>query len=66
MIEKRKKPLGAGRLFGALLTDLSAVFYCLPHEQPIVKLHSYGVDIPSLKVKAEAKSDIELYAQFMV
>ena len=50
MIEKRKKSLGAGRLFGALLTDLSAAFYCLPHEQPIVKLHANGVDIPSLKV----------------
>ena len=50
MIEKWRKFLSAGGAFGALLTDLSKVFECLPHEVLIAKLHAYGVVIPSLKL----------------
>ena len=50
MIEKWRKSLDAGGAFGALLTDLSKAFYCLPHDLLIAKLHAYGVDIPSLKL----------------
>ena len=50
MIEKWRKFLSAGGAFGALLTDLSKVFECLPHKVLIAKLHAYGVDIPSLKL----------------
>ena len=50
MIEKWRKSLDAGGAFGALLTDLSKAFDCLPHELLITKLHAYGVDIPSLKL----------------
>ena len=50
MIEKWRKSLDEGGAFGALLTDLSKAFDCLPHELLIAKLHDYGVDIPSLKL----------------
>ena len=50
MIEKWRKFLDAGVAFGALLTDLSKAFDCLPHELLIAKLHAYGVDVPSLKL----------------
>ena len=32
MIEKWKKPLDKGGAFGALLTDISKAYDCLPHE----------------------------------
>ena len=38
-----------GGAVGALLTDLSETFDCLPHGLP-AKIHSYGIDIPSLKL----------------
>ena len=50
MIEKWRKFLDAGGAFGALLTDLSKAFDCLPHELLIAKLYAYGVDVPSLKL----------------
>ena len=50
MIEKWRKSLDEVGAFGALLTDLSKAFDCLPHELLIAKLHGYGVDIPSLKL----------------
>ena len=50
MIEKWRKFLHKGGAFGALLTDLSKAFDCLPHELLVTKLHAYGVDIPSLKL----------------
>ena len=50
MIEKWRKSHDEGGAFGALLTDLSKAFDCLPHKLLIVKLHAYGVDILSLKL----------------
>ena len=50
MIEKWRKSLDEGDLFGALLTDLSKTFDCLPHELLISKLRAYGVDIASLEL----------------
>ena len=50
MIEKWRKSLDEGGVFGTLLTDLSKAFNCLPHELLIAKLRAYGVDIPSLKL----------------
>ena len=37
-------------VFGALLTDLSKAFDCLPHEFIIAKLNAYGFNFPALKL----------------
>ena len=50
MTEKWRKSLDASGAYGALLTDLSKTFDCLPRELLIAKLHAYGVDISSLKL----------------
>ena len=36
--------------FGALLTDLSKGFDCLPHELLIAKLHAYGFSLAALRL----------------
>ena len=50
MTKKWRKSFDEGGPFGALLTDFSKAFDCLPHELLIAKLHAYGVDISSLKL----------------
>ena len=44
LIEKWKKSVDNGGAFGALLTDLSKAFDCLPHELLIAKLDAYSFD----------------------
>ena len=50
LIEKWKKSVDNGGAFGALLTDLSKAFDCLPHELLIARLDAYGFDKSSLKL----------------
>ena len=48
MIEKWKKNVDNGGVFGALLTDLSKVFDCIPHDLIIAKLEAYRFHINAL------------------
>ena len=50
LIEKWKKSVDKGCAFGALLTDLSKAFDCLPLELLIAQLDTYGFDKSSLKL----------------
>ena len=48
MIEKWKKAVDNGNVFGVLLTDLSKAFDFLPHDLIITKLNSYGFNLTAL------------------
>ena len=50
MIEKWRESLDQGGAYGALLTDLSKAFDCLPQELVIAKPYAYRVDTASLKL----------------
>jgi retron-type reverse transcriptase len=48
MIEMWRKALDEGKVAGAVLTDLSKAFDCLPHNLLIAKLHAYGFEKSAL------------------
>ena len=50
MVENCKKALDQENEYGALLTDLSKGFDCLPHDLIVAKRHAYGFSIESLKL----------------
>ena len=50
MIDKWKNVVDNGGAFGALLTDLSKAFDCIPHDLIIAKLEAYGFQIDALRL----------------
>ena len=50
MVVNCKNALDQGKEYGALLTDLSKAFDCLPRDLLVPKLHAYGFSIESLKL----------------
>ena len=50
MVENCKKALDQENKYGALVTDLSKAFDCLPHNLMVVKLHAYGFFLELLKL----------------
>ena len=50
MIEKWKKTVDIGNVFGVLLTDLSKAFDCLSHDWIIAKLNSCDCNLAALNL----------------
>ena len=50
ILEKWKNAFDTKKVFGALLTDLSKTFDCLPHDLIIAKLNAYGFVLPALNL----------------
>ena len=59
LLEKWKRAVDSGQMFGALLTDLSKAFDCLDHELLIAKLNAYGFSLPALKLVHDYLSNRE-------
>ena len=68
MVENYKKALDKANEYGALLTDLSKIFDCLPHDFIVAKLHAYSFSIDSLKLinnyLTERKQRVKINGQF--
>ena len=50
VIEKLKKIVDYGGVFGALLTDLSKAFVCIPYDLTTAKLEAYGFQTDALNL----------------
>ena len=48
MLEKWKKCINRGKVFGAFLMELSKAFDCFQHELLTLKLNAYGFNLPAL------------------
>ena len=50
MLENWKSVVDKGKLFGAVLTNLSKAFDCLSYDLLLAKLHAYGFRYSTLKL----------------
>ena len=50
MLETWKRPVDKGKVFGALLADLSKAFDCLNHELLTARLNACGFSLPALRL----------------
>ena len=50
LLEKWKRAVDSGQMFGALLTDLYKAFDCLDHKLLTAKPNGYGFSLPALKL----------------
>ena len=50
MLEKWERSVDSGKVFGALLTDVSKAFDCLDHELLTVHLNAYRFSLPALRL----------------
>ena len=50
MLKAWKRSVDKGKVFDALLTDLSKTFDCLDHELHTAKLNAYGFSLPALQL----------------
>ena len=50
LLEKWKRAVYSGQMFGALLTDVSKAFDCLDNKLLIAKLNAYGFSLPAIKL----------------
>ena len=68
MIEKARKILDEGGIFGALLTDLSKAFDCMTHDLLIAKLHALNFDMNALNLifdyLTERKQRVKINSSF--
>ena len=50
MLETWRRSVDKGKVFGALLTDVSKAFDCVDHELLTAKLNAYGFSQPALRL----------------